>query len=320
MTVDTMFSARQVPWYKIGTIIDEPDVDSQEAARRGGLDFDVELRQLSWGNNAESDNPDDASDMIWSNIPTRRAIIRRDTDEFFGICSTDYQVVQYRDAFSFMDEINPRYVAAGTMSDGRQGFMVVQLPDCESHEFNILGENDPHDMYVVLRTSHDLSKAIEVALVNLRQRCMNQLTLPTLMANVPQHWSVKHVGDPIAKLKEAQLVLRRAPEYAQAIEQRANQLAAVQMRAEEFRPIMKRVLRPSMTKRDDMVQSIIELHKRDTVGFEGTGWGWVNTVSEYFQWGRSTGTRTDQSLFTDTLDGDGAKYIGKVMTAIMSRT
>jgi phage/plasmid-like protein (TIGR03299 family) len=311
-----------VPWAKVGTVIDDEHVTAEEAARIAGIDFDVELYNLGFTKtpelNGDTDG-DDVDDRSWTAIPSRRAIVRQDTMEWLSICSTEYQVVQFREAFAFINEISPKIVAAGPLSGGRQAFMVVQAPEHLHGNFEVMGEADPHDMYVVLRTSHDLSKSIEVAIMSLRGRCMNQLTLPTLMRDVPQRWTVRHVGDPLANLEEAKKVLTRLPRYTEVIANRATQLATVELTADEFRPIMKRVIRKSMARVDDMVNDIIAMHDQPTVGFQGTGWGWVNTVSEYFQWGRPNARRTDQSVFTDSLDGDGANYTNKVMTALLAR-
>lgn len=304
---DQTFTSRHLPWAKIGHEIDG-DVDSAEAAKLGGLDFDVELLPLSYRKNDEH-----------VDIPSRLAVVRQDTDEWFSIVSTDYRVVQYRDAFNFLDEINPRYVAAGTMSDGRQGFMIVQLPGFESFDPTPAGVSDPHQLYAIVRTSHDLSKSIEVAVLTLREKCMNQLTLPSLTKNAPQHWTVRHVGDPIGKMHEAKRLLTGSVEYAEVVQRRIRQLASVEVDRDTVRPLLKRVLRSSLARRDEMVEEILNMADRETVGFKGTGWGWVNTVSEYFQWGRSNVRRTDQSIFTDSLDGDGATYTNKFATGLLSR-
>jgi phage/plasmid-like protein (TIGR03299 family) len=306
---DQTFTARQLPWAKIGTIIDDPDVDARQAAKLGGLDFDVDSETLGYF---------DSVTKKWVEIPTRRAIVHHDDRRWMSVVSTDYTVVQYGAAFDFLDQINPRYVAAGTLSDGKQGFLVIQLPGHESLAYAPGGEADPHQLYVLVRTSHDLSKSVEVAVLTLRDRCMNQLTLPSLVTDAPQRWTVRHVGNPQAKLREAQRVLAGAPRYAEVLDRRIQQLTSVNVTPQRLRVVLKHVLRNSLARKEDMIDRILEMAKRPTVGFEGTGWGAVNTVSEYFQWGRPTATRTEQSIFTDSFDGDGAKYTNRVATALLA--
>lgn len=297
---------------KIGKVIDDPHIDSRHAAILSGLDFEVEQHEVGY----KVVDPDGSE--RWVPIPTRRAQVNQRTGDWMSIVSTDYRPVQYGEAFSFLDEINPNYVAGGTLSDGKQGFLIVQLPEITQFDAAPGGESDPHDMYVMVRTSHDLTRGIEVALLSLRGKCMNQLTLPSLTSDAPQRWNVRHVGDPRAKLVEAQKILTNVPRYADVIARRMRQLADVSVTPRRLSVILKHVLRPTLANRDAMIDRILEMADRPTVGFAGTGWGAVNTVSEFFQWGRPTATRTDQSLFTDSLDGDGAKYTNKVATALLS--
>jgi len=314
----TSFSSRTVPWMKIGAVIDG-DVSSQEAARIGGIDFDVELRSISF-HRPEANT--------WRRVAKRFAVVRQDTDEFFDVVSDRYAPVQYREAFEFMDGINPRYVAAGPLSGGRQAFMVVQLPGAATFdpfpagdvERNPRGyESDPHDLYVVLRTSHDRSKGIEVALLPLRNRCMNQLALRSFARDAPQSWSVKHIGDPLRRLQEAQRVLARAPRYVEVYANQVRQLASVSVSSTELREVVRKVL-PDRPKRDEQLDAITRAFRDSSaVGFGGTGWGAVNAVSEYFEHGRDSGSRTDQARFTGGLNGDTKKYVTRVAQLLANR-
>lgn len=334
-TLDQSFSARQVPWMKIGKIIDDPDVDAAEAARLGGIDFDVELRPSGyWTEHAP--NPDAAEDDAerylnqhgapterrgyWTSEPSRYAVVRSDTREWFSYVSDTYQVVQYREAFEFMDGLNPRYVAAGALSGGRQGFMIAQLPDHLRSDVTIGDESDPHDMYVVLQTSHDLSKGIKVSVMMLRDRCMNMLTLPTFSAGAVQHWSIVHVGDPRAKLQRAQETLELAASYQETFERLVVQLSSVRITSDDLRHIARRVLPGHLKKKDEQVAGIVDRFEHsDTVGFRETGWGAVNAVSEYMQWGRATAVRTAQSEFTSGLEGATAKAVNNTVQLVMAR-
>jgi phage/plasmid-like protein (TIGR03299 family) len=309
--IDELFSSRHLPWDKIGKTINDPHVTAAEAAKLGGLDFDVSRHPIGYRNDRDE----------WVEIPTRDALVDESdpgNPRWLSIVSDDYRVVQYAEAFNFLDEINPRYVAAGTLSNGRQGFLIIQLPGHETLDYAPGGEADPQQLYVLVRTSHDLSKAIEVAVLTLRNKCMNQLTLPSLTKDAPQRWVVRHVGDPASKLKEAQRVLTGSQRYTDVISRRIEQLTNLQVTPRRLKILLKHVLRPTLANRDQMIDNIMAVADRPTVGFAGTGWGAVNTVSEYFQWGRSTATRTPQSIFTDSFDGDAARYVNKIATALLA--
>lgn len=312
----TTFTSRQVPWMKLGAVIEDPDVDAAEAARLGGLDFEVELVEAGYRTPTAvlRSRPFSAA---WTTEDTRFACVRKDTGQFFEYVSDSYAPVQFADAFAFMDQIRPRYVAAGAMRGGRQGFMVVQFPEHLSLDLRLGGEHDPHDLYAVLRTSHDLSKGIEVAVMGLRHKCMNQLGFSSLVTGAVQRWSIRHVGDPITKLNEAKLALTRATEYASAFAEVADRLHSVSLDSDLAYEVLGSVL-PDRPKRLEQAKTINDLFELGpAVGFAGTGWGLVNAVSEYFEWSRPQTIRTDHSRFLGALDGDANRYVNRTARAVL---
>lgn len=327
-TITSSFSQRYLPWMKIGKVIDEESVNSARAAELGGIDFEVELRPAAYWRPKLDENGTDNGDGEWVEEPSRRAIVRvnpddgepHEPDDWFSFVSTDYRPVQYHEAFSFLDEINPNYVAAGALSHGRKGFMIVQLPEHMQSGIEINGEVDPHDLYVVVQTSHDLSRGVNVAIVMLRNKCMNMLTLPSFTLNAPQSWSIPHIGDPHTKLREAHRTLTNAGRYQEIFERQVRQYASVELSSDDVRQISRRILPKRLKTIDDQVEQIVQrFETAETVGFHGTGWGAINAVSDYLQWGRNTATRTNQSEFTSPLEGDTAKYVNRVAQLVMQR-
>jgi phage/plasmid-like protein (TIGR03299 family) len=309
------FTSRDVPWGKLGTITEETH-DAKRAAELGGLNFEVELLEAGF----RTSGPPRVGQSPWRSVASRRACVRTDTQQFFSFVSKDYSPVQYGDAFEYMNNINPTYVAAGALGGGRQGFMVVKLPDTDKIELKIGKTIDPLDMYVVLRTSHDLTRAIEVSVLMLRDKCMNALTLNSFTQGAVQHWSVKHVGkDPVAKLAAATNTLNRSNAYMKSFIDTAKVLADIQLTMEDAENVLRRVL-PDKPKREDQVRAIIHAWRdEETGGYPTNGWGLVNGVSGYFEWGRNDGTRTDQSRFTGALTGSTHRYINRTAQLLMQR-
>ncbi len=310
------FTTRDVPWAKVGAI-GEAATTSAEAAERGGLNFEVELLDAGF-RTTEKPKPGASA---WRTVDHRRACVRKDTKQFFAyVSSTAYQPVQYAEAFAFMDEISPLYVAAGTLGGGRQGFMVVQMPGRESVELKLDKQVDTLDLYAILRTSHDMSRAIEVSIMPLRGRCMNALTLNSFSASAPQRFSVRHVGrDPMAKLAAVTTTLTRVNSYVESFVSTANELAAIKLEMEDASELIRRVL-PNRPRREEQVNAIVHAWRESpTNGFPDNGWGLVNAVSEYFEWGRNDGTRTDQSRFTSGLTGQTNKYVNRTAQQLLRR-
>lgn len=305
-TKDTMFSTRQVPWMKLGELVDTP-VTAAEAAKLGGIDFDVTEQPVYFSVKEDGKPP------RFVKVDDRKAIVRKGTNEWLSIVSKDYPVVQYSEAFDFMDSISPKFVAAGALRGGRQGFMVVSMPGLEDLE-NI----DPHKMFAVLRTSHDCTRAVEVMVMPLRGKCMNQLTLKSFRAKVDHRWSVTHTGDVKSKLSAAISTAQRVSEYTAAYSTNVEKLVDIKVSDENAENILMRVL-PDRPKRQDQVTSILSAwhHRPETVGFSGTGWGLVNAVSEYFEWDRKGGS--SESRFLAALQGQTHQAINKTAGLLMSR-
>lgn len=305
----TTFTTRDLPWMQLGPRIDAA-VPMEEAVKLGGLDFTVDLMPMSYSVGAQS-----------FAIPSRRAVVRTDTNQFFAVASDDYQPVQYEEAFSFLNEIKPVVSSAGTLSHGKKGFMVVQVPNHESLDIEVNGEPDPHDLYVIVQTSHDLSKAIEIAVMPLRRKCMNMLGTRSLTKDAPQRWSIKHVGDVKKKMHEAQRMVIRATAYADVFAKTARQLASLPMNNESIDIVLKMVL-PDKPRRHEQITAIKHaFNTSEFIADDGgsNGWHLLNAVSEYFQWGRSSATRTQQSMFTSGINGDTYRAISRTSQLLLAR-
>jgi hypothetical protein len=115
-------STRTVPWTKIGPLVDTP-MTAKEAAQLGGLNFTVSKRPLFFG---EDENATTGTEKIGE----RAAVVRDDTNQWLGVMSKSYPLIQYSEAFDFMDTVGGvTYHAAGALKKGKQGFIVAQLPD-----------------------------------------------------------------------------------------------------------------------------------------------------------------------------------------------
>lgn len=305
---DTLVSTREVPWMKLGKLADTP-MTAAEAAVAGGLNFTVEKRPLWFG-----DTDDTQTAQPSNRLHDRVAVVRTDTNEWLGVMSKTYPLLQYGEAFDFMDTVGTPYVAAGALKGGRQGFMVVEVPVMP---FTFLTKIDEHKMYIVMRTSHDGSRAIEVMVMPLRMRCMNQLTLQSFSANVPHRWSIKHTSTMAVKLKDAQNSLERVTTYTDKFVENAERLIKVKITDSVAQATLEQVL-PDRPRRVEQIERIITAwHESETVGFDFTGWGLVNAVSEYFDWGRAGGS--PESRFVGALQGQTTNAINRVAGRLLSR-
>lgn len=309
---DTMVSTREVPWMKLGKIA-EGTMTAKEAAHLGGLDFDVEKQLLYRGN--------DENTLM--GIPERCAIVRTDTDAWLGIMSTEYPILQFSEAFDFMDGFGDGYVAAGALKGGKQGFMVVALK--KGGLTTDLGIDDPHDWFLILRTSHDGTRAVEVTVQGLRGKCMNQLTLNTFSAGAKYKWSITHTKNMHAKMAQAAEAMKNVGVYVTAYEELAQRLYAKQVTEDQARKVLKIVIpkndNAANPAQEKTIDRILGMWKSDpTVDYFGTGWGLTQAVSGYYEHARydgKQGTGNPESRFTNALSGSTFKATNKTSQLVL---
>lgn len=319
MSQDQMFSARTAPWMKLGELVDRPQT-AMEAADKGGMNFTVSLQDVAWI--GFGDNADNGIKNLIHPIPNRKAVVADDNGQFMGFASGDrYNILNYGEAFGFMDAINPHFVAAGNLRDRKQGFMVVET----GQTVEVLGGEDPHQMYAVLRTSHDCTRAVELSVMMLRGKCMNQLTLKSFMKGVEQRWSIKHLKSMKERLAEATNTVARMSAYSDRFVELVDKMAATKIEKDTANTILKIVIPQPSGKTErverqyaERIGQIMDLWESSpTVGYAGTGWGLVNAVSEQFDWYRQGGTA--ESRFLGALAGNTHKAINDIAAQVLAR-
>lgn len=305
---DQMFSTRTLPWMKLGTSFDEP-LTPAEAVRAAGLDWEVELRPLM--------TVDRHGQPM--EVPTRRATVRTDTDQVLGTVGTSYQPWQNHEAFDFLtglvDDPDTAIIeAAGSVSKGRQAFVVVRLPN----GLDDVADGDPHELYLVVRTGHDGTKAVEVLVMPLRSLCMNMLGLASFGRNAVQRWSIPHTLNMREKISCAQETLTRADVYASEFKQTAERLAAVDIEERRLRELLDRAL-PDRPSRPASVEDIIErFHRSPTIPdrFRATGWGALSAVTEHMDWGRPR--VTDSGRYHGGISGVAAQVRNRTAALLLA--
>lgn len=301
---------RRAPWLRLNRLVESDTYDSvEDVLHASELDFTVSLRDIQF-----AATQGDAA-TAWLPAASRKAVVRDDTGEFFDVVSADYGVYQYGEAFSFLNHLESRqFVAAGPLKDARQAFMVIKLPDLD--DFTVAGD-DRHELNVVIRTSHDRSRAVEVFTMPLRVVCTNQLPIRPLTGGVTNRWAVHHIGNVSEKMHDAAVLVDNVRAYVEDFKLVAERLADTHLGTEDASFVLQRVLRNSPTK-DDVVEHIIALWQNaDTVGFHGTGWGLTNAVSDYFEHGRRGGTA--QSRLLGALEGQTRGVLDRTVPLILGR-
>lgn len=271
--VETMFSNRQMPWHRTGTIV-QGALTSEEALIASGLNWNVVQTPLEakW-----NDEYIDISGYV-ANI--------RDTDKsILGVVTESYKVVQNKDAFSFVDSLvgdaNLKYETAGSLSGGKTVWMLALLPETE-----IAG--DIIAPYLVFTNGHDGRNAIKAAITPVRVVCANTLALA--LGTSQRQWSTKHIGNMDDKLINARMTLKLAQQYMLNLEGVGNKLVKEKGVDVSYVINMASILFPHNKDASDLINARQNEKRNDILyrwafapdleGIRDTKWGALQAVSD----------------------------------------
>lgn len=294
---------RQTPWARLGKPLSNT-MSAEEAIRQGDLDWDVSLRSLFVS------LPGDRK----VRIADRKAVVRSTDDAIMGFVGQKYVPFANREAFSFMDTLvdsgEVKYTNVGQSRGGKVIFLSALLPA----DIKVGGE-DPIDLYLLLRTSHDGSKAISVAVTPIRTFCTNQVTYATRKAK--SRWSIRHTESAKEKILEARETLTLSFAYAEAWQELGDELLMKTITDRQFEDIVSDLL-PDRPRTEQVAEQIMDLYKNSpTNGYHGTAWGGFNAITEYFDHGRQV--RSAEAIFTNTVDGHIAKLRDRAAQMLLTR-
>ena len=307
---DTMFSVRAMPWHGLGVVLEEYPRSIDDALDKSGLGWKVThgdvlvVKAPEWTDAFGTKHPAQLTPARGFN-----ANLRDDTGDVLGIVSDEYEVVDNRDAFRFLDALigsELQFETAGSLWGGRRVWCLARLP-----EHVELG-GDLSATYIYVANSHDGSMAVTAAATPIRIVCANTLGAALHQAehgaNAQRTFRFRHTGNLQTKFAEARRVLRMTIDYQRRFKELADRLA--------LEPISEtalehRVLRHLWVIDDDTgpraranrqraIERVLAIYRGrgaagDTTGNSpGTKWTAFNAVAEHLDYGRRYTARTNQ--------------------------
>ena len=293
--VETVISAREVPWHGLGRIVSEAP-DSKEALELAGLDWEVIQKDIITVDG-------------YNLIPGFKANVRSTDDKVLGIVTDRYKVVQNKEAFEFSDLLlgeGVKYETAGSLQGGRRVWMLARLP----HQYIINGEEITP--YMVFTNSHNGSGAIRVAITPVRVVCSNTLNLA--LSSAKRCWSCNHVGDINGKLEDARNTLLYAGKYMSELGKSIEQLNQVKLNDAKIIEFINELIPESDNATFQQKRNILKLredmkaryfHAPDLQGVGKNGYRFINAVSDFATHAKPLRERANyrDNLFAKTIDG-----------------
>lgn len=314
---DHMFSVRQVPWHDLGVVLEEYPKSIDEALEKADLGWSVTHGDVLVVKAPERIDEFGTTRPELIAAKGFKANLREDTGDVLGIVTDEYEVVDNRDAFRFLDALinsDLHFETAGSLWGGRRVWCLARLP-----EYVELG-GDLSATYVYVANSHDGSMAVTAAVTPIRIVCANTLGAALNHAEHGRHaartFRFRHTGNLQTKYSEARRVLGMTIDYQAQFKELADHLAR-----EPITPsrLEHSVLRHLWTIDEDTGERA-RRHRERTIGlvldlFAGSGiagdttgnspgskWCAWNAIAEQLDYGRRYTRRTNQMQrsFEDT--------------------
>jgi len=308
---DTMFSVREKPWHGLGVVLDEAPVNIDDALVRAGLNWEVHQRPLYFGGPAEFGPSSGVYvpqlESTVTPVGEHFANVREDTRDVLGIVGKDYQVVQNREAFAWLDALlgnDVQFETAGSLQNGRRTWVLALIPG------DVEVGGDEVSRYIYCANSHDGTLSVTAAATNVRVVCANTLGW-ALSESRGRSYRFRHVGDLSTKMEEARQVMAITLDWDAAFKRLGDELARESITEEVFdRKVVKPLTgldnpaadlgKRALANREEARESMLALFagrgpNGDTTGNSpGTKWCAANAVAEYADWYRRYTNRTDQ--------------------------
>ena len=193
-----------------------------------------------------------------------------------------YEPIQNRDCFDFMDTLTKggqiKYETAGALRQGRQVWLMAK------YDGEIEINQDKHEQWLLLVTSHDGSFSLMVQWVTVRVVCANTLSLA--LRGAKNQVKIRHTKSWEDKASEAKRVLGLTQDYFADMRQQLaglNQEPLTQEDAQAF----TRLLLPAKdenevpTRTRNMRDHILDLYCRGAGNQGETRWDALNAVTDY---------------------------------------
>lgn len=310
---DTMFSAREVPWHGLGTVVAEA-LTAERAIVEAGLDWEVVLAP--------------AFAAVDGNIlPTKAYFPTAVIDgkqEFIGnatrVVSDKYEVFNNRDAFSFLDTLvdeGLRYETAGSLRNRAWVWMTAKLP-----QQVLVGGADAHDVYLLLSNSHDGTKAVRVDVTPVRVVCQNTLNLA--WGESRQSWSARHLSSIEGRISEARETLALSFDYLDDWKLQSELLLSQVFTTKDMAAFTEKLI-PETRDAEKTRTAITTLFAesptiKGTIA-EGNKWGALNAVGEWYDHVRfagDDGRQTESSQALGSWEGVGARTRNKAAKLLLA--
>ena len=297
---DGMAYVGRRPWHDLGTFVEGQAMTSAQAIEAASLDWEVVSEPVYRHIPADDWRP-----YHYKEIANKRAIVRKDTDDVFGVFSDGYTPVQNREAFDLIDAVvgsgDATFHTVGSIFGGRRVWMLCKLQGDYK-----LDNGEKLESFILLDNSHDGTAALRMRLTAVRVVCSNTLGAATSSRAA---FAAKHTSGIMGRASDARDLLGLNAAYMERLMEDANRIAEQAWSHAEMKDMTYKLLDLDDDRAMDMQRGIkapaasrmLDLFYLGQGNRGETRWDAFNAVTEYLDYSR--GSRAIDSLdSTDDAD------------------
>jgi len=301
---DGMAYVGRRPWHNLGTFVEGQAMTAAQAIEAASLDWEV-VSEPVYRREEPKDYRMASVEASIKQIDNKRAIVRKDTDDVFGVMSDGYTPVQNREAFDLIDAVvgsgDATFHTVGSLFGGRRVWMLCKLQGDYK-----LDNGEKLESFILLDNSHDGTAALRMRLTAVRVVCSNTLGAATTSRAA---FRAKHTSGIMGRVSEARDLLGLNAAYMERLIEDANRIADQAWSHAEMKDMTYKLLDLDDDVAFDMQRGIkapaaskmLDLFYLGQGNRGETRWDAFNAVTEYLDY--SKGSRAIDSLdSTDDAD------------------
>ena len=289
---DGMAYVGRRPWHDLGIYVEGEAMTAAQAIEAANLDWEVVTEPVY-----RSIPAGDFSPTHFKEIEGKRAVVRQDTGEVFGILTERYTPFQNLHSFDLVNAVvgtgDAVFHTVGSLHGGRRVWMLLKLQGDYT-----LDNGEKLESYVLLDNSHDGTSALRMRLTPIRVVCAN--TLGAATGKQAAFYS-RHTSGIMDRANEARDLLGLNAVYMERFMSQANRIAEERFSSFDMERFTRTVLDLDPDKELDRQHGVkaaaglklMELYRYGVGNFGETRWDAYNAVTEYLDYskgGRSVGS------------------------------
>jgi len=303
--IESMFSVRQMPWHREGTILADYPGDWNTARKLAGLDWDPVNSEVYAVTGINADGS-----AHYEPVPGWKSVIRSDTGAVLSLNRDTYTVIDHGEMGEIVEAVlaqpNVKWETAGVLDAGRSVWCLALLDE----PITLPGDDSPTLPYLAITNRHDGTAACALRATAVRIVCANTFRAAELEGErTGATFSFIHKSSWRSRIEEA----RRAVTGAQAEMRRYSDLAR-ELLAIPVSPAQRELFitefipkPPEGLITDRVARNVDEARKALRLLFDsatneqiaGTAYGLVQAAGEYLdhvRTARSWETRLNRTL------------------------